>query len=183
MSPSVSMQDVLGVVEVVREPDERGHVIGICLICGEPHLEVYPDGGGEPLTVCHNGCGRDDVRDALRERVKTARNGHGQDAPPETPKGEGFTKAPNAVIKCPDVSPLARLLYVILRSYAWQEATCFPGRERLAADLGVNEKTLRLKVRELEDHRLIHQERLGRGFTNRYTLLPIPEWMGSCGKA
>ena len=86
MSPSVSMQDVLGVVEVVREPDERGHVIGICLICGEPHLEVYPDGGGEPSAVCHKGCKKYDVRDALRERVSTARNGGGQDAPAKRTK-------------------------------------------------------------------------------------------------
>lgn len=62
----------------------------------------------------------------------------------------------------------AKLLYAVLLGYAWQEQRCFPGYQRLCADLDASENTVRTWMRELEDSHLISQCRRGQGRTNLY---------------
>ena len=44
----------------------------------------------------------------------------------------GFTQIPNALLRRADISQGAKVVYMMLLSYAWQEGSCFPGQERLA---------------------------------------------------
>lgn len=53
----------------------------------------------------------------------------------------------------------AKLLYAVLLGYAWQEQRCFPGYQRLCADLEASENAIRKWMRELEDAQLISQRR------------------------
>ncbi len=83
---------------------------------------------------------------------------------------KGFTLIPNYILRHPDLSRDAKLLYAILLSYAWREGRCFPGYTRLCADLGASEKPVRGYMRELEKAGLLTQKRRGLGKTNIYTL-------------
>ena len=80
----------------------------------------------------------------------------------------GFTVIPNAVLLNPDLSISARLVYGILKSYAWKDEKAWPGQDRLAEELGVTAKTLRGFMHELVDAKLVTVERRGRGLTNLY---------------
>ena len=61
----------------------------------------------------------------------------------------GFTKIPNQVLRRPDLSPGAKLTYVMLLSYAWHGNSCFLGQQRLAEDIGVGRRSVVRYVREL----------------------------------
>jgi hypothetical protein len=47
----------------------------------------------------------------------------------------GFVQLPKAVLYARHLSRDAKLLYAVLLGYAWQEQRCFPGYQRLCADL------------------------------------------------
>src|SRR6266571_7850867 len=55
----------------------------------------------------------------------------------------GFTQLPNFILTDKKLSAYAKLSYALLLSYAWQKDSCFPGQERMAADLGVSDRYLR----------------------------------------
>lgn len=64
--------------------------------------------------------------------------------------------------------------YLALRSYAWQDASCWPGQDGLAARLG---KSRRQVIRHLQNLRrlgYIEWRRRGVGQTNLYVLLHVP---------
>ena len=82
----------------------------------------------------------------------------------------GFTSIPNVILKRHDISPGAKLCYVMLLTYAWQEASCFPGQERLAEDMGVVKRSVVTYMKELQDSGLVVVKRRGLGKTNVYTL-------------
>lgn len=84
--------------------------------------------------------------------------------------GGGFTRVPNALLHLPNLSRDAKMLYVVLLSYAWQTNQCFPGYDRLQADLQCGRPQLAKYLRELRDYGLIQMERRGRGQTTLYTL-------------
>ena len=75
----------------------------------------------------------------------------------------GFVLLPRTLLHAPGLSRDAKLLYAVLLSYAWQRGSCFPGYERLQADLqcGINQVTKYL--RELEGVGLITRRRRGLG--------------------
>jgi len=80
----------------------------------------------------------------------------------------GFVQLPKAVLYARHLSRDAKLLYAVLLGYAWQEQRCFPGYQRLCADLGASENAVRTWMRELEAAHLISQRRRGQGRTNLY---------------
>jgi hypothetical protein len=81
----------------------------------------------------------------------------------------GFTQWPNILWGHP-CSPGAKLAYLCLLSYAWQQHHCFPGQERMGRDMGCSVKSVQRYLQELEDHRLIVITRRGLTKTNDYYL-------------
>lgn len=86
----------------------------------------------------------------------------------------GFTTIPNAILRFPGITPGAKLLYVLLLSYAWNSGSCFPGQDRVADDLGVSERSVRNYITELETVGLLRIKQRGLGQTNIYYVPRIP---------
>src|SRR5688500_6198817 len=42
----------------------------------------------------------------------------------------GFTQVPNFILKNPNISVGAKVVYAMFLSYAWHNESCFPGQER-----------------------------------------------------
>lgn len=82
----------------------------------------------------------------------------------------GFTIIQNVVLVNNELSVAARLTYILMRFYAWQDEDCWPGQDALAGLLGCTVKTLRGYVSELVSGGLVRVERRGQGRTNRYIL-------------
>lgn len=82
-----------------------------------------------------------------------------------------YARLPISVLKNQKLSPWARLVYPLLVNYHTEENGCFPGRERLADDLGISVPTVDRALSELCTAKLIVKQRQGRGHTNRYLLV------------
>lgn len=82
----------------------------------------------------------------------------------------GFTQIPNLVLRRSDLPPGAKLTYMVLLSYAWQQAQAYPGQDRLADDMGVSERSVRTYLDQLVASGLITIRRRGLGLTNVYVL-------------
>jgi len=82
----------------------------------------------------------------------------------------GFTQIPNLVLRRSDLQPGAKLTYMVLLSYAWQQDHAYPGQDRLAVDMGVSERSVRTYLKELQDSDLVTIRRRGLGLTNVYVL-------------
>jgi len=85
----------------------------------------------------------------------------------------GFTQIPNYVLRDRSLSLAARLVYTMLLSYAWQEERCFPGQARLAADLGVDERSVRRYLAELRERGYVDWDQRGLGKTNVYYIRDV----------
>src|SRR5512147_547506 len=83
----------------------------------------------------------------------------------------GFTQIPRYVLKDKKLSFGARLTYAVLLSYAWQEDSCFPGQDKIAADLGVSRQMINNYLNELRENKYIAWGRRGLGKTNVYYVL------------
>ena len=81
---------------------------------------------------------------------------------------QGFTQVPNVVLKSTSLSPGAKLAYTMLLSYAWHNDFCFPGQERLAADMGVGRTSTHTYIKELQTKGYIRVKRQGLGRPNLY---------------
>jgi DNA-binding MarR family transcriptional regulator len=86
---------------------------------------------------------------------------------------KGFTIIPNIVFKCRDLSAYAKLVYMALLSYAWQQDSCFPGQAHLADELQVSIDTIRRALRQLQERGLLRVTHRGQGKTNVYTLTKL----------
>jgi helix-turn-helix protein len=86
----------------------------------------------------------------------------------------GYTRVPNFVLQSSAISPGAKLAYAMLLRYAWQNDFCFPGQERLAADMGVAKRSVITYLQELEQAKFIEIERRGQGKSNIYELNMLP---------
>ncbi len=86
-----------------------------------------------------------------------------------------WTAVPNAAACDPTLSVNARLLYVILRTYAWNrdgEMKVWPSCETLSEQMGVSVSTTKRAIKELEDRRLI--TRVERKGTSSLTYIHDP---------
>ena len=82
----------------------------------------------------------------------------------------GFTAVPNVVLDSYHISLPARMLFIYLKQYAWQQESAFPGQTRLGEALGMGERQVRVYLTELIDAGWVTRERRGLGLTNRYWL-------------
>ncbi len=85
-------------------------------------------------------------------------------------QSNGFTIIPNSILRARNLSRDAKLLYSILRSYAWQKDTCFPSYETLMADMQCSSQALSTYIKELIEHGLIAVQRRGQGKTSLYII-------------
>src|SRR4051812_9169287 len=76
---------------------------------------------------------------------------------------ESFTQIPNTILRRQELSPGAKLSYVMLLSYAHQKDSCFPGQEKLAEDLGAGRRSVIRYIKELQDSGLLVVKRRGLG--------------------
>src|ERR1041384_8258858 len=75
----------------------------------------------------------------------------------------GFTQVPNFILKDPDLSLGAKVTYSMFLSYAWNNGSCFPGQERLAADVRMSRPRVTHFISELKNAGLITIKRRGLG--------------------
>jgi hypothetical protein len=106
--------------------------------------------------------------------VQDARDDQAVRPPPGA--GARFTLVPTAVVQGHGLglSALAKLLYVVLRSYADPEGACFPGYARLQDDVGCGINQLTRAMRELEGAGLLTRRRRGQGKPTLYTVHAPP---------
>lgn len=83
----------------------------------------------------------------------------------------GFTQLPRYILKDKQLSFGARLTYAVLLSYAWQDDSCFPGQERMAADLGTSDRSIRTFLNELRTRNYIDWKQQGLNKPNIYYIL------------
>lgn len=83
--------------------------------------------------------------------------------------GSGFIQLPRVVTRAGSrISPLAKITLATLLDYAWQDGFCFPAQERLARDIGINEKSVRKYLAELQELEIVEVKKQGRGLHNIY---------------
>lgn len=87
----------------------------------------------------------------------------------------GFIAVPNYLFAFKRRSHGAKLTFILLLKYAWQQTQCFPGVVRLAAELEVERKSVIRYTQELMSRGLVAIERRGRGRTNVYHLCRFVE--------
>ena len=88
---------------------------------------------------------------------------------------KGFTQVPNFLLRSGKLSAGDKMTFAMLLSYAWHDDFCFPGQERLAADLGLSDRSVRTHLSSLETHGLLTIQRRGQGKTNVYELNLSPK--------
>ena len=82
----------------------------------------------------------------------------------------GFTQVPNFILRNPDLSAGAKVVYAMFLSYAWHNESCFPGQERLAQDIGLSRSRVTEFISELSRAGLVTVQRRGQGRTNIYVV-------------
>jgi DNA-binding transcriptional ArsR family regulator len=83
---------------------------------------------------------------------------------------EPFAMMPLSVLRDPGLSAAAKVLFTLLHHYSGHKQECWPSQEQLAADLGLNQRTIRALLQELEQAELLASTRRGRGMSNVYRL-------------
>lgn len=101
----------------------------------------------------------------LNEKFKNIRL-HGADAFTLA----GYTQIPNAILSSKKLSDSAKLAYVILLSYAWNNDHCFPGQAAMGDRWGKSDRSVRKALKELEEAGYLKVTRQGLGRTNIYDL-------------
>ncbi len=80
----------------------------------------------------------------------------------------GFTQVPNFILKDSTLSLGAKVTYAMFLNYIWNNDFCFPGQDRLAADMGLTQGRVSQFIKELNMAGLIEIRRRGMGKTNLY---------------
>lgn len=92
---------------------------------------------------------------------------------------------PFSVLRLPDLSLGAKVLYGRLSAFAGRDGACYPSREKLAAELGISVATIKRHLAELTQAKLIRRElpeTIGRGQTARVVFLWHEALAGSLRK-
>lgn len=92
---------------------------------------------------------------------------------------DGFGVVPFSILKNPKIPSYLKALYILLLSYAWYDAECFPGQTRLGGELDLSINSIGNQLKELKKLGLLDWKRRGLGLTNIYYLTEIPEKMKS----
>ncbi len=88
---------------------------------------------------------------------------------------DGFGVVPFSILKNPKIPSYLKAVYILLLSYAWYDAECFPGQQRLGNELGLTIVAINRQLKELKKLGLLDWKRRGLGKTNIYYLLEIPD--------
>lgn len=80
----------------------------------------------------------------------------------------GFTQVPNFILRDATLSLGAKVAYAMFLHFAWNNDSCFPGQDRLAAHMGMSISRVNEFIKELEAAGLIEITRRGQGKTNLY---------------
>ncbi len=81
----------------------------------------------------------------------------------------GFTSIPNYIFGMP-ISSNAKLIYMALLSYAWNNRSCYPGLAKLCSDVSLSDKPVTKAIEELTQAALLEVKRRGQGKTNIYII-------------
>ncbi len=81
----------------------------------------------------------------------------------------GFTSIPNYIFGMP-ISSNAKLIYMALLSYAWNNRSCYPGLAKLCSDVSLSDKPVTKAIEELTQAALLEVKRRGQGKTNIYVI-------------
>ena len=81
----------------------------------------------------------------------------------------GFTSIPNYIFGMP-ISSNAKLIYMALLSYAWNNRSCYPGLAKLCSDVSLSDKPVTKAIEELTQAELLEVRRRGQGKTNIYII-------------
>jgi DNA-binding transcriptional ArsR family regulator len=92
--------------------------------------------------------------------------------PPATP--DFFVQAPTSLVRCRTLTPVQKTIYEVLLSYANAQGGAELGQVRLAAEVGVSERTLRSHLPGLMAAGLVSVRRRGQGRTNLYQVTRVP---------
>lgn len=95
-------------------------------------------------------------------------------ADPECADPGYFVQVRSSFVRDPALSPLAKVLYEILLSYAADRADAWPGQARLSAHTGMSPRPVRAALTELVAAGLVTITRRGQGKTNLYHLHKLP---------
>lgn len=82
----------------------------------------------------------------------------------------GWTDVPNFILESDKISIGAKLTYAMLLKYARDYDECFPGQDRLAADMGTSRQSVNTCIKELSTVGLIAVQRRGQGRPILYTI-------------
>ena len=94
----------------------------------------------------------------------------------------GFTQVPNFILKNAELSLGAKVTYSMFLQYAWHNDSCFPGQDRLAADMGLTQGRVSQFIKELQEANLIDITRRGLGKTNLYKIRFVVKKVGKKSK-
>lgn len=87
-----------------------------------------------------------------------------------------FTQIANKVTKSGNtITNTEYRLYCTLKSYDYQKGFSYPGREKLARDMGMSVATIDRAKKGLIEKGYINKKRRGQGLTNLYYFLPVPD--------
>lgn len=85
-----------------------------------------------------------------------------------------FVQAATVFLRAPNVTPLAKVLYLVLCSHAGAGEVTYPGQALLAGECATSVSTLHRAQQELVNLGLLEVERRGLTLTNRYYLHKLP---------
>ena len=84
-----------------------------------------------------------------------------------------FVQIDRRVARDPKIPATQKALYLVLKSYSWQDGHCYPSQETLASDLNFSDRTIRTWLKDLEKYGLIKIVQQGMNEPNIYYLKDI----------
>lgn len=85
----------------------------------------------------------------------------------------GFAAVPYVILRNNKLSIGARMAYIVLLSYAWQDDSTFVGQAKMAEDMGISGRQLQRYLYELRDGGHIEISREDRRYHNTYIIKDV----------
>ncbi len=96
---------------------------------------------------------------------------------PDSLLAAGFVQVPVLLLRLPDLGLGAKLMYACLLWYH-HRLGYWPGRQAVAHEFGIGERSVVRYLRELEDYQIVRIERNEQGHIQWIELAPPEEWGG-----